>query len=72
MTTDTRIKERRAKYEERREEYETFYRGIDDDQILEMVARNFSRCSSEMCFACLDNEVLVNELRRRIEVDCNE
>lgn len=71
MTIDP--KERIEKLErETKEKYEkykkdtSFYREMDDDRLLEEVARKFPGCSCEMCFACLDNDALVNELKRRM------
>lgn len=78
MTTDAkeRAEERerktRERYEKCKEENASFYREMDDDKLLEEVARKFPGCSCEMCFACQDNESLMNELRRRVEVDRNE
>ena len=59
--------EKKEKYEKRRKEHVSYYRELDDDQILEEVSRRFDGCPDGMCFACLDNEVLVDELRKRLE-----
>jgi len=59
--------EKKERYEKRRKEHISYYRELDDDQILEEVSRRFDGCPDEMCFACLDNESLVNELKRRLE-----
>ena len=59
--------EKKEIYERRRKEHASYYRELDDDQILEEVSRSFPGCPDEMCLACLDSESLVNELRRRLE-----
>lgn len=59
--------EKKEKYEKRRKEWIFYYRELDYDQLLEEVSIRFDSCPDEMCFACLDNESLVNELRRRLE-----
>ena len=72
MTADIkkRIEERerktREKYEKRKEEDISFYREMNDDKLLEEVARKFPGCRDVKCFACLDNHVLLDELRRRM------
>ena len=78
MTTDLKKwakdqeRERIEKYENRGKEHASFYRGMDDERLLEEVARNLPGCSDDMCFACLDNEALINELRRRIGGEIDE
>ena len=64
--------EKKEKYERRRKDHASFYMAMDDDHLLEEVSKRFDGCPDEMCFACLDNESLVNELRRRLGVDHNE
>ena len=59
-------RERAEKYEKRKED-DSFYREMDNDQLLEEVSRKFPGCPDDMCFACLDNDTLINELRRRME-----
>ena len=59
--------EKKERYEKRRKEHISYYRELDDDQILEEVSRRFYGCPDEMCLSCLDNEVLVDELKRRLE-----
>ncbi len=61
--------EKKEKYEKLRKEHVSYYREMDYDQLLEEVSKRFDGCPDEMCFACLDNEVLVDELRRRIGGD---
>ena len=58
---------KKEKYEKRKEEDASFYKAMDNDQLLEEVARKFPGCRDEMCFACLGNHVLLNELKRRLE-----
>ena len=65
-------RERIEKYESRRKENEIYYRELSVDQILEEVERKLPGCPEEMCFACLSNEVLINELRRRIGGEIDE
>lgn len=73
MTTDAKkwAEERERdiveKYEKRKKEESSFYREMDDDKLLEEVARKFPGCSDDICFACLENEKLISELRRRME-----
>ena len=72
MTTDAeewvenREKKLRANYEKNKEEHISYYREMDDDQLLEEVARKFPGCPDEICLACHENEALINELRRRM------
>lgn len=64
---EDREREMKENYEKRKEEDASFYREMDDDQLLEVLARKLPGCSSKMCFACLDTEVLIDEIRRRME-----
>lgn len=66
MTTKEQ-RARKEKYERRRKELEIDYREMSVDQILEEVSRKLPGCPEKMCFACLHNEVLIDELRRRMK-----
>jgi len=72
MTTDFKKwakdqeREWKERYKKRKGEKDKYYCNMSNEQLLEEVARNLPGCSEEMCFACLTNEVLINELRRRM------
>lgn len=73
MTADTKKwaeeqeRERKETYEKHKEEHISYYQEIDDDRLLEEVARKLPGCSDEMCCACHDNEALINEVKRRMK-----
>lgn len=60
-------REKEKKYEERKKDHTSCFRAMNNDQLLEEVSIMLPGCSQDMCFACLGNNVLLNELRKRME-----